>query len=239
MARFHINNSGDAGLCRAVAGNCPFGDDSEHYGSQEEAREAYEERMAKSSFTGPKAKAKRLHKDLYVSVLTSNNDVLTENFSPNLASDLEPGDYVAQYYDDKTKEDKYIKIKIDGLGSPEYEDLEKFESLSTPTSESTLKAFKEADLAYAELNVDPTHCEREGIERITLLESAKGFERILAKYELSRAEDAVRARLELEDLEWVLDHDLEIAERDGRESEVKALEVAKAPLTSLLDKIRR
>lgn len=40
---FHINPStGDAGACRAKAGNCPFGGSEEHYGTAAEARTAFE-----------------------------------------------------------------------------------------------------------------------------------------------------------------------------------------------------
>lgn len=43
MAGYHINLiGGDVGLCKAVNGKCPFGDDSLHYDSSEEARAAYE-----------------------------------------------------------------------------------------------------------------------------------------------------------------------------------------------------
>lgn len=51
-ARYHVNpKTGEPGRCRAVA-TCPFGDlDSDHYGSQSEARQAFEERMAQSGVT--------------------------------------------------------------------------------------------------------------------------------------------------------------------------------------------
>lgn len=39
---FHINSHGEAGKCKAQAGNCPFGGADEHYKSAEEARSAYE-----------------------------------------------------------------------------------------------------------------------------------------------------------------------------------------------------
>jgi hypothetical protein len=53
VTRFHINpESGQAGQCRASAGNCPFASDEEHYGSVEEARAAYE--TAQESSTIPK-----------------------------------------------------------------------------------------------------------------------------------------------------------------------------------------
>lgn len=46
MTRFHINAKGEAGPCRAINGNCPFGSVEDHFDSLEDARSAYEERAA-------------------------------------------------------------------------------------------------------------------------------------------------------------------------------------------------
>jgi len=46
MAKFHINYKGEAGECNASSGNCPFGDDEEHFASKESARAAYEKVMS-------------------------------------------------------------------------------------------------------------------------------------------------------------------------------------------------
>lgn len=48
MAKFHINNAGEAGQCRATQGGCPFGGDAQHYESPEFARQAFELSMAGS-----------------------------------------------------------------------------------------------------------------------------------------------------------------------------------------------
>ena len=41
--KYHLNpESGNPGICRAQEGNCPFGDSNQHYGSEAEARRAYE-----------------------------------------------------------------------------------------------------------------------------------------------------------------------------------------------------
>lgn len=45
MTRFHINDAGNPGECRALHGQCPFGSESEHHASAEEARKAYEVSM--------------------------------------------------------------------------------------------------------------------------------------------------------------------------------------------------
>lgn len=39
---FHINNDGEAGKCNATKGNCPFGNENEHFNTKEEARAFYE-----------------------------------------------------------------------------------------------------------------------------------------------------------------------------------------------------
>lgn len=46
MAKFHINNAGEAGSCRAEKGGCPFGSDDQHYPTAAEASQAYENKMA-------------------------------------------------------------------------------------------------------------------------------------------------------------------------------------------------
>lgn len=45
--KFHINpETGNPNKCVAKPGNCRFGSDTNHYGSKDEARQAYEERMS-------------------------------------------------------------------------------------------------------------------------------------------------------------------------------------------------
>jgi hypothetical protein len=51
MAKYHINDSGNPGLCRAKKGRCPFGADDEHYSNRIEAMQAYSKDMeVKSRF---------------------------------------------------------------------------------------------------------------------------------------------------------------------------------------------
>lgn len=50
MAKFHVNDMGEAGRCRAKADNCPFARDEDHYGSPEEARVAYENSMSQETY---------------------------------------------------------------------------------------------------------------------------------------------------------------------------------------------
>lgn len=46
MSKFHVNDKGEAGQCRAEKGGCPFGGEAQHYSSPENARQAYELSMA-------------------------------------------------------------------------------------------------------------------------------------------------------------------------------------------------
>jgi hypothetical protein len=237
MARFHINKSGNAGLCKAKKGGCPFGGDEAHFPTVEAAREAYEDSMGATTSLPNISRVRSPHKDMYISVLSSNRQVLTERFGDDL-SDLEPGDYIASHLDPYSKEEKYLKIQVRSDSSVGYEELSGFQPLAPMTSERTLAAFKEADNSYRDLNADPVYCANNKIDRLTLMESSKGFERVLAKYDVSKADDALRARQELEDVEWSMDHDLDLAKNTGRIEEYRALTSAKAPLTKLLDALR-
>jgi hypothetical protein len=53
MSKIHINSNGEPGACKATTKPCPFGDESTHFSSTEEAAEAYsqaQEAMGNSSF---------------------------------------------------------------------------------------------------------------------------------------------------------------------------------------------
>jgi len=45
MAKYHINNEGNPGACRARSKPCPFGGDRDHYSSAEEARKVFEDQQ--------------------------------------------------------------------------------------------------------------------------------------------------------------------------------------------------
>lgn len=53
MAKFHINDNGDAKQCSAEEGNCPFGADAPHFDTKKEAQQHYEQTF-KNSFEKPK-----------------------------------------------------------------------------------------------------------------------------------------------------------------------------------------
>lgn len=46
MAKYHVNEAGDAGPCKAEKGQCPFGGEAQHYATPEVARQAYELSLA-------------------------------------------------------------------------------------------------------------------------------------------------------------------------------------------------
>lgn len=49
MSKYHVNpETGEAGLCRASSGRCPFGGEDAHHGSSAEARTAYEKTMSEN-----------------------------------------------------------------------------------------------------------------------------------------------------------------------------------------------
>jgi hypothetical protein len=43
MAKFHIREDGNPGVCSASEGGCPFGANVPHYATKDEARRAYEQ----------------------------------------------------------------------------------------------------------------------------------------------------------------------------------------------------
>jgi len=51
MAKYHVNDKGNPGNCKAVLGNCPFGGASQHYATKELAQQAFELSMASQKFT--------------------------------------------------------------------------------------------------------------------------------------------------------------------------------------------
>lgn len=50
MKKYHVNSKGEAGLCSADSGNCPFGNDDDHYLTPEAARSAFE-RLSEMNMT--------------------------------------------------------------------------------------------------------------------------------------------------------------------------------------------
>lgn len=55
MSKFHVNAEGNPGKCSAAI-SCPFGGESEHYATQDAAREAYEAKMASEAIPAASSK---------------------------------------------------------------------------------------------------------------------------------------------------------------------------------------
>jgi hypothetical protein len=241
MARFHINNAGDAGLCRAKQGGCPFGGDDAHFPSIESAREAYEMSMESVSVFGPnsgvKTKPKTPTPEMFISVLNGSQGVMTERRGDDL-NDLLPGVYNAQYIDPNTGKDVFIKLTVADDADVSYEETDAFVRLSPATQEKHLKAFDATHKAIHNLATDPVTCAKNGSDRTTLVEAATAVNRIFAKYDLTKASDANLAKADLEDIEWTFEEDLTKAKAQGLAKEIKAIELAKAPLTELLNSLR-
>lgn len=51
MAKYHLKENGEPGVCRAQPGKCPKAKDSEHYATKGEAQTAYEKNMEKALLT--------------------------------------------------------------------------------------------------------------------------------------------------------------------------------------------
>jgi hypothetical protein len=48
--KFHVNSKGEPGKCSAQHGGCPFGGESDHHSSPEDARKAFEQANAEATF---------------------------------------------------------------------------------------------------------------------------------------------------------------------------------------------
>lgn len=73
--KFHVNNAGEPGVCRAVSRNgCPFGGINEHYDSREKARKAYEKHMNNKVFTTRKPVRKNNNEFFDDDVFNSKDD---------------------------------------------------------------------------------------------------------------------------------------------------------------------
>jgi hypothetical protein len=51
MTKFHINSKGDPGKCSAKNGGCPFGSESDHYNTPEQARQEFERANSESQLS--------------------------------------------------------------------------------------------------------------------------------------------------------------------------------------------
>lgn len=71
--RFHINQEkGEIGACSAKPGNCPFGNQDEHYDSMVDAAQAYEKSMESQLFSNEKPKRETYGPDLGLKLAPSS-----------------------------------------------------------------------------------------------------------------------------------------------------------------------
>ena len=78
MAKFHITAKGEPGVCNAQY-NCPLGGADEHYGTKQEAQQAFEAKMTAELFPAGKSKASLGMRDLNaLAKVTSDNELIEE-----------------------------------------------------------------------------------------------------------------------------------------------------------------
>jgi hypothetical protein len=85
MSKFHVNDKGESGQCRAEKGGCPFGGEAQHYSTPEIARQAYELSMAGEQIaTIKKAPSEKVVKAVENLTNSFAKQQGRENANPNL-----------------------------------------------------------------------------------------------------------------------------------------------------------
>lgn len=106
MTKFHVNNKGEAGQCRANQGGCPFGGEAQHYDSIEKARTAYESSRSAEQIpvTVKKTASGKGNKDLRSE--SPKPPLSREDFDPSLHDNFE---YDEVFFDEQyIREDSYL-----------------------------------------------------------------------------------------------------------------------------------
>lgn len=87
MAKIHVNDKGEIGVCTASIRDCPVG--GEHYNSEEEARADYETKQRDNANAALK-KSKKLHGEALTSALSEGNykELTDAGFVPDIISYL-------------------------------------------------------------------------------------------------------------------------------------------------------
>jgi len=78
-SRYHLNNQGNPGLCRAT-NQCPFGGPEEHYTSKEQALQAFEKLQGGSFEASPFLKSKVRGEDGELLTLYHGTDAIFDSF---------------------------------------------------------------------------------------------------------------------------------------------------------------
>lgn len=238
MAKFHVNPAtGEPGECSARPGNCPYGADAPHYDSKEAARHAFEESMdlALASITREERWARHgnLDPNTFVSVMTPTSDVLTERFAPDLADDLEPGEYAVFYRDGNA--DKYAIIKVEKSGEFTLTATKKPTPVSSPVSQETRAKASRLDHDISSLHIE---AERNPamFDSTTAGEIHRELQRSFAKFDWTTAAGATAGKIHLEDVQWALQSDLDVAKRQGLWPTARVLEEANKALNKFFER---
>lgn len=240
MAKFHVNPAtGEPGSCNAKKGKCPFASDDEHYASAAEARRAFEDSMMDNlapSVTRGEAWARHgnLDPNVFLSVVTENEGVLIERFAPDLAEDLEPGVYAVTYRDGDKDKHGLITVTDDGAFTLKNTDKpQPHVSKESQSSEKTQKKVQELFSSIQEIR-GFTDAEPEMWDRVEAEQISAEINRCFVKYDWTTSAGATAGRLRIEDVAWVVEHDLALAKRDGKFSTAKVLEETKKALDTFL-----
>lgn len=127
MGNYHLNAKGEAKLCKATTGKCPFGESNEHYSSKDLAVDAYEN--TQKSNTVPEV----VHKDskdnsvkstiqlssAFGDVTVANGDLSSQDARVALTTGLCGN--LALAIHDLTGNDIYFVIKDDDLDAKKFE----------------------------------------------------------------------------------------------------------------------
>lgn len=106
MSKFHLNDKGEAGQCRAEKGGCPFGGEAQHYSSTEKARTAYEASMAAEQIPATTKKAAIARGENAFKPEVPKLPISRDDFDPSLHDDFE---YDEVFFDEQDiREESYL-----------------------------------------------------------------------------------------------------------------------------------
>lgn len=111
MNKFHLNNNGDPGVCSARPGHCPFGNESNHFESKENAREAYEKQQSINNVDFKLSEIEKTVKN-FMKINVKFSDVF---FDPEIADGLccEVSEFLHVYYKKQNIESKIVDLRND------------------------------------------------------------------------------------------------------------------------------
>jgi hypothetical protein len=128
--KFHVNAKGEPGKCSAQNGGCPFGGESDHHSSPEDARKAFEQANAASTF--PVKSSRKVSELSQLAKVSSDAEILmeaAENGSDrtfrNIAANPDATtEALAKAFD--RSEDSATKLKLQGNRNFPVEKMDKW-----------------------------------------------------------------------------------------------------------------